>query len=232
MPRCLGWSMSVRASSIPSCATVGRRVPDLLAGDDPLVAVAHRPCPDARQVGTRARFTEQLAPRRLATGDRRDELAICSAVPWSRIVGAASAGGDVARRRSRPRWTPPSTPWIAPSLSGRCAEPAHPDRPRRVRVAGVEEPPPPLADGEVAVPVLVDPRPNLIDQQLEPRVEPRVSSPRGIRRARGDPRRARARRGDAASLPPAGRSRRVASGRTTGAVLPARQRHRRRTRDR
>ncbi len=39
----------------PELRDVGRRVPHLLPGDDPLVAVAHRPRPDARQVGTRAR---------------------------------------------------------------------------------------------------------------------------------------------------------------------------------
>ena len=45
---------------------VGQRVPHLLAGDDPLVAVADGPAGQAGQVRAGARLAEELAPRLLA----------------------------------------------------------------------------------------------------------------------------------------------------------------------
>ena len=45
---------------------VGQRVPDLLAGDHPFVAVAHGPAGQAGQIRTGAGFAEQLAPGVLA----------------------------------------------------------------------------------------------------------------------------------------------------------------------
>ena len=63
---------SVRASRIAKSA-VRPRGPHLLAGHDPLVAVAHRAGRERREVGARARLAEQLAPLLLVAHDRREE---------------------------------------------------------------------------------------------------------------------------------------------------------------
>ena len=49
------------------------RGPHLLAGDDPLVAVALGVGGERREVGARARLAEQLAPHLLVAHDRREE---------------------------------------------------------------------------------------------------------------------------------------------------------------
>ena len=51
------------------------RRPHLLAGDAPLVAVAHRPGRQRGEVRARARLAEQLAPALLVRHDRREEAA-------------------------------------------------------------------------------------------------------------------------------------------------------------
>src|SRR5690606_11270746 len=52
---------------------VRRRRPDLLAGDDPLVAVPHRPGREAREVRPGARLAEELAPHLVAPEHRSQE---------------------------------------------------------------------------------------------------------------------------------------------------------------
>ena len=52
---------------------VGPGGPDLLAGDDPVVPVADRPGGERRQIGTRARLTEKLAPLFFVAHDGRKE---------------------------------------------------------------------------------------------------------------------------------------------------------------
>ncbi len=50
----------------PPVGDVSQRVPDLLPGDHPLVAVPHRPGGQTGQVGAGAGLAEQLAPHHLA----------------------------------------------------------------------------------------------------------------------------------------------------------------------
>ena len=53
MPWCFGASGSVRAMRMPNFERLGERRPDLLAVDDPLVAVAHRPGAEVGEVAAR-----------------------------------------------------------------------------------------------------------------------------------------------------------------------------------
>ena len=94
---------------------VGQRVPDLLAVDHPLVAVAHGPTAQAGQVGPGTGLAEELAPGVLA-GEQRGAASgsRTSSSPWLTTVGPAMASpkkcrapGDAApawaRRRSTSR---------------------------------------------------------------------------------------------------------------------------------
>ena len=72
MPRCLGTSGSVRATSSPQRGRVGQRRPHLLAVDDPLVTVAHRPGGEAGHVRSGAGLAEELAPDLLAREERAE----------------------------------------------------------------------------------------------------------------------------------------------------------------
>ena len=67
----------------PEVGSVGPRRPDLLPGDDPLVAVALGPRGQRRQVRTRPRLTEQLTPHLLVAHDRREvaESLVLGSVP-------------------------------------------------------------------------------------------------------------------------------------------------------
>ena len=133
----------------------GRR-PDLLAGDDPLVAVLDRLRGRAREVGAGAGLREQLAPRVLPVEDAEQVFLLLTlvAVRDDRRRGEQIAETGrrtdraVARRSSRSR----------PSRD-RAASPC-PTRPRgsRRRVPGPGEDVPPLRHGELGVPVLLEPR--------------------------------------------------------------------------
>ena len=73
MPCRFGTSGSVRASTIAKSEKCAHVRPHLLAGDDPRVAVALGPARERREIGTRARLAEQLAPLLLVAHHRRQE---------------------------------------------------------------------------------------------------------------------------------------------------------------
>ena len=83
------------------------RGPHLLAGDDPLVAVALGPRRERREVGARARLAEQLAPHLLVAHDRRQEAQplLLGAVREQRGRGEVEAErvepAEVERRAAR-----------------------------------------------------------------------------------------------------------------------------------
>jgi hypothetical protein len=66
----------VAAPRHPDVGDVRERVPDLLAVDDPLVAVADRTSCQRREIGARTRLGEQLAPLLLARVQRAQEPAL------------------------------------------------------------------------------------------------------------------------------------------------------------
>ena len=71
-------------------ADLAVRAPDLLAGHHVVVAVAHRPGAQRREVRARARLREPLAPHLVAPQDLREVgSAFCSGVPSATIVGPA-----------------------------------------------------------------------------------------------------------------------------------------------
>ena len=87
------------------------RGPHLLTRDDPLVTVLDRFRPEAREVGTGARFGEQLAPRVLPVEDVQQVLlsgARCRARrSWARQAGSRGRRADRSRRARRsPRSLP------------------------------------------------------------------------------------------------------------------------------
>ena len=104
------------------------RGPDLLAGDDPLVAVELGPGGQRREVGSGARLAEELAPDLLVAHDRRQEaqplllgavgeqrgrgvVAVPSGFSRPRLYGRSSA--SISRADAgvevRDRRTPPAT---------------------------------------------------------------------------------------------------------------------------
>ena len=102
MPRCFG--VPVGAGEQPAVVGVVRaRAPQLLPVDDPLVTVALGARREAREVGSVAGLTEQLAPRVLAGQDRPEE-----ALPdHVRTVGKQRRGRETGphseRRANRTR---------------------------------------------------------------------------------------------------------------------------------
>ena len=91
-PRCLGASWLVRASEHAPLRLVRERRPDLLAGDDVLVAVADRARLQRREVGARLRLGEALAPDLVGRQDRREEALLL-------LLGAVGDDGRAAHRR-------------------------------------------------------------------------------------------------------------------------------------
>ena len=88
-PLCLGRSGSVRADDLADVAVVRAGGPHLLAGDDPLVAVALGPGLQAGQVGAGAGLAEQLAADEVAAVQLRAGTGPWPrSVAWARIVGA------------------------------------------------------------------------------------------------------------------------------------------------
>ena len=85
-PPCLDVSGSVRAIRIPYWTLLGAGGPHLLSGDDPLVAVAHRPGAEVGEIAARAGLGEQLAPDLLAGQQREQE-------PVLLLVGAGVDDG-------------------------------------------------------------------------------------------------------------------------------------------
>ena len=157
MPWCLG-SVGVGAGDEHAeVGDVAGRRPDLLAVHGPLVAVLHRLALQAGEVGAGARLAEQLAPPLLA-GD--DVVAVASASArrcrgwrWSgrRAAGRGRRVRRVRRSRRSACWT--FTPRVA-------REPAA-ERiggPGRCRPARGAEALPPFGDGELGIPVLLEPR--------------------------------------------------------------------------
>ena len=103
---CLGWSGSVRATSIPQRDRWASGGPHLLAVDDPLVAVADGPGAEAGDVAAGARLAEHLAPHLLA-GEERAEVALLlgrrsrgrttvgAPMPWPMGLRASGLGAPV-----------------------------------------------------------------------------------------------------------------------------------------
>ena len=122
---------------------VRHRGPDLLTGDDPVVAVAHRAGAERGEVGAGAGLAEELAPHLLAgpqrtqpappllvgavAQDRRRRHAEPDADPPWLVVGRAGRG-ELARRRPaaarRGAPSPPSPPGSAPRRARRRSGPA------------------------------------------------------------------------------------------------------------
>ena len=129
--------------------------PDLLAVDDPLVAVAVGPALQPGEVGTGPGFGEQLTPAGLAVEDGRHVALDLfgravrgdggrsehHAQTAGRTQGVALGDGTQDRLREI------ATPAPAAGLLGK----------HRMAVALVGEELPPLGDGEVGIPVGVDP---------------------------------------------------------------------------
>ena len=80
----------------PAVGHVRERVPDLLAVDDPLVAVAHRPGRERREVGAGAGLAEELAPDLFAGEERAEQ-----AGPGLRLRVLARSSAPRGRGRSR-----------------------------------------------------------------------------------------------------------------------------------
>ena len=99
---------------------VGHGVPHLLAVDDPLVAVAHRPGAQTGEVAAGARLAEQLAPALLAGEHRAQEAALLlvGAVGDDRRAGQrheearrqVGSGRPPCARRTRPACSAPAAP--------------------------------------------------------------------------------------------------------------------------
>ena len=76
MPLCLGASGSVRISSSHQSATWAKLVQIFSPVIDVLVAVAHRPGAQRRQVAAGAGLAEALAPHLVAAQDAREVLGL------------------------------------------------------------------------------------------------------------------------------------------------------------
>src|SRR5690606_34880017 len=140
---------------------VAARGPDLLAVDDPLVAVLHRPGVQTGQVGPGPGLTEELAPGLLAGDDVAQVplLLLLGAVHDDRRPGQHEAeatrgrqGAEVDDRLLHPHALGPAEALAVPL-----------DRPGGDGPAGLAQALPPLADREVGVPVLGQPALDLLD---------------------------------------------------------------------
>ncbi len=134
---------------------IGTGVPDLLAVDDPAVAVAHGRRLHAGQVGTGAGFGEQLAPRVFA-GDGRPQHT------RPQVIGAVL----VDRRRSQRERSAQRNRHTTRSPNGRVRDPIGPcgqsptepvGRPRRHCPTRLEQRGAPLDQAERRVPRAVEP---------------------------------------------------------------------------
>ena len=137
------------------------RRPDLLPVDDPLVAVLDRRGGEAGEVGAGAGLAEELAPR-LAAGDGVADVALLLLVgAVHRDRGRREQRAEPHRRAQRPELVDGlldadavlTREALAVPVGGKCGE----------RPPGAAEPVPPLADGEVGVPVLLEPARDLVD---------------------------------------------------------------------
>ena len=140
----------------PEVGVVGARAPQLLAVDDPLVAVLLGVRRQAGEVGAVRRLAEQLAPRVLARDGARQQAALLlvGAVGEQRRRGEAHAAADRRCRRRRRRRTPRGRSG-RPSRAGRGrttrpATSASPSPTRRACVRHVEQ-------RQVGVPVVGEP---------------------------------------------------------------------------
>jgi hypothetical protein len=68
--------------------------PDLLTVDDPLVAIEHGPGRERRQVGSAARFAEQLTPLRLTGEDLRQVVVLLVLAPVQQNGRRTLSGAD------------------------------------------------------------------------------------------------------------------------------------------
>ena len=148
----------------PVVGVVRARRPDLLPGDDPLVAVALGAGREPGQVRAGAGLAEQLAPRRLAGEDR---------LPAA-VAAAVGAVGEDGRRGER---HPPAerrtdradgTALLGHDPLGprRQIPPEPRRRPRRHHPAAGHERPAPLDQRQVGIPVRLQPLPDRSPRQL------------------------------------------------------------------
>ena len=129
--------------------------PDLLAVDDPLVAVLHGLGLQAGEVGAGAGLAEELAPRLLAVGDLGQEalLLLVGAVGDDRRGGQHRA--EAPRRAERPGLADLGADGVGLGTGQASARVLL--GPARHRPAGVSQALPPVGDREVGVPVVVQP---------------------------------------------------------------------------
>src|SRR5205085_4843971 len=133
--------------------TAGR--PHLLAGDDVLVAVLDRLARETGEVGAGARLAEELAPR-LATGD--DLLDVELDLLRRAVVVDRRAGEQEAETTGRTERAEVADGLAdGDALGAREALAVLVLGPRGRAPAGEAEALPPLADGEVGIPVLFEP---------------------------------------------------------------------------
>ena len=137
------------------------RRPHLLPVDDPLVAVRDRRGGEAGEVGAGARLAEELAPR-LAAGDGVADVALLLLVgAVHRDRGRRQQRAEPHRRAQRPELVDGLLDADAVLTREALAVPL--GRERGERPPGAAEPVPPLTDGEVGVPVLLEPARDLVD---------------------------------------------------------------------
>ena len=129
--------------------------PHLLPVDDPAVAVAHGLRAQAGEVGPGAGFAEQLAPDVLAAQDP-GEVAVDL---LGRAMSEQGRAGEHRRdaRRTAQRPDVPAGRDDLGRVVARQPATAAAEGPCRLPPAGVGEQPPPLAEGEVGIPVGAEP---------------------------------------------------------------------------
>ena len=139
----------------PVVGVVGARAPQLLPADDPLVPVPLGPRREPGEIGPAPRLAEQLAPRHVP-GDRDRQQ---GPFQVGGRVGQQCRGGKAHARARRWAGSTDGGELLGDDGVGRrrqtAAEPL--GRPRRRRPAAVEQPPAPLLQRQLRVPVGGDP---------------------------------------------------------------------------
>ena len=130
MPLCFGASGSVRASDEDVVGEVAGRGPDLLAVDDPLVAVEHGPAAEVAEVGAGVGLGVALAPHVLAA------------------TGCGAGSAPSARRCPTCSRVLPSIWMPNTSLGPPVGTPALANSSARITCSSADSPPPPYSCGQ------------------------------------------------------------------------------------
>ena len=139
----------------PVLRIVSARVPDLLPGDGPLIAILHRAGAERGHVRAGRRFREELAPRCGAVDDAREVALLLLGRTHDEECRRDEEGGDAVRR-------PVGADGTASLLDGlgittRQATTAEALGPLRERETCVGEEAPPVAQRHRRIPVLLEP---------------------------------------------------------------------------